>query len=245
MEMLELNFEFFDKCTSLSDAARKIFGRDNYRDCEKIKQLTSKYCFDWKIWGERRKKKTEVVHCLNCGEEIEVPIGWKNRNKFCSQSCAAIYNNHKRTNANGWHKMAKHTNCIYCGKDLYDKPYGVKYCSNECQNKHAQEEYIKRWKNGEETGLSGKYGISKRIRNYLFEKYNNKCQICGWNKENPITNKVPLQIHHIDGDCTNNKEENLQLLCPNCHSLTETFGNLNENSKRVYRKQKGNVISGR
>ena len=24
-------------------------------------------------------------------------------------------------------------------------------------------------------------------------------------------------VHHIDGNCTNNKEENLQLLCPNCH----------------------------
>ena len=71
-----------------------------------------------------------------------------------------------------------------------------------------------------------------------FEKYNNKCQICGWGEENPTTHKIPLQIHHIDGDCTNNKEENLQLLCPNCHSLTETFMSLNENSKRKYRIQK-------
>ena len=32
-----IDYEFFDNCSSLCDAARKIFGRDNYRDCEKIR----------------------------------------------------------------------------------------------------------------------------------------------------------------------------------------------------------------
>ena len=31
----------------------------------------------------------------------------------------------------------------------------------------------------------------------------------------------------------NNSEENLQLLCPNCHSLTENFGARNQNCTRV------------
>jgi len=129
-----------------------------------------------------------------------------------------------------------------CGKEFEHRyTSNNKFCSIKCQQEYEYVEYIKRWKNGEETGLSGKYGISSHIRRYLFEKYDGKCQICGWNEENPVTHKVPLQIHHIDGDCTNNKEENLQLLCPNHHSLTETFGNLNENSKRVFRKQKGNI----
>lgn len=68
---------------------------------------------------------------------------------------------------------------------------------------------------------------------YLKEKYNNSCQICGWNKVNPFTGLVPLQIHHIDGDCLNNKEENLQLLCPNCHSLTDNYGSRNKNCTRI------------
>lgn len=242
MNMENLNYDFFDNCSSLSDAARKIFGKDNYRDCEKIKKIAKEYNFDWKNWGERRKKKTEIIYCLNCGKEIEVPVGWKKRrNKFCSQSCAAIYNNQKRGNANGQYKKVKHKTCLHCGKDLFDKPVKTKYCSFECQHNHEYEEYIKQWKNGEKNGVSGKYGTSANIRKYLFEKYDNKCQLCGWGEENPITHKIPLQIHHIDGDCTNNKEDNLQLLCPNCHSLTETFGSLNENSKRVFRKEKGNI----
>ena len=132
--------------------------------------------------------------------------------------------------------------CPNCKKEFTHRYNSSnKYCSIHCQHEYEYNEYIERWKNGEENGISGRYGISAHIRRYLSEKYNSKCQKCGWGEKNPITNKVPLQIHHIDGDCTNNKEENLQLLCPNCHSLTETFGNLNENSKRVFRKQKGNT----
>lgn len=44
---------------------------------------------------------------------------------------------------------------------------------------------------------------------------------------NPFINKVILEVEHIDGDCTNNKEENLDLICPNCHSLTATYRALN------------------
>lgn len=83
------------------------------------------------------------------------------------------------------------------------------------------------------------------IRNYLIEKYQG-CQLCGWNQVNPTTNRMPLEVHHIDGNCTNNKEENLQLLCPNCHSLTPNSGALNKgNSKRykykAYRKEITNL----
>ena len=101
---------------------------------------------------------------------------------------------------------------------------------------------IKELTNEELIQLFKDNGLSMQaIEQYLFKKYNSSCQICGWNQINQYTGKIPLQIHHIDGDCTNNKEENLQLLCPNCHSLTENFGNSNKNSSRIYRKQKGNL----
>ena len=68
------------------------------------------------------------------------------------------------------------------------------------------------------------------VRKYLFRKYNNKCQRCGWGETNKSTGLVPLQIHHIDGDALNNDINNIELLCPNCHSLTDNFGSRNKNA---------------
>ena len=48
-----------------------------------------------------------------------------------------------------------------------------------------------------------------------------KCENCGL--EQWLEQPINLQVHHIDGDRTNNCLENLQLLCPNCHSYTENF----------------------
>ena len=34
---------------------------------------------------------------------------------------------------------------------------------------------------------------------------------------------IPTELHHKDGDSTNNELTNLELLCPNCHALTENY----------------------
>ena len=78
-------------------------------------------------------------------------------------------------------------------------------------------------------------GLSRSVKLYLIEQSNFKCSECGWNKVNPVTKKSPLEIDHIDGDCYNNDPSNLRVLCPNCHSLTETYKALNKNGKRKYR----------
>ena len=50
----------------------------------------------------------------------------------------------------------------------------------------------------------------------------NKCEECGieeWNSK-PIT----FQVDHVNGNRRDNRHTNLKILCPNCHSQTETFG---------------------
>jgi len=130
-------------------------------------------------------------------------------------------------------------NCKNCGKKLEDNNYDkkqIKYCSKTCQRKKEYKEYVDRWKQGNENGLKGKFSTSMHIRRYLFEKYNSKCCKCGWDKINPITKNHPLEIDHKDGNWLNNKEDNLELLCPNCHSLTPTYKNLNKGKGRIGRK---------
>jgi hypothetical protein len=125
--------------------------------------------------------------------------------------------------------------CKNCGNEL--KKRQKIYCNTHCQKEVQYKRYIERWKQGLETGLSGKYQISEHIRRYLKDKYGNKCSKCGWYGVNPVTNKVPLEIEHIDGNYLNNNEDNLDLLCPNCHSLTPTYRALNKGNGRKDRRK--------
>ena len=61
---------------------------------------------------------------------------------------------------------------------------------------------------------------------------------CGWGEENPKTNKVPIELEHIDGNSNNNELSNLKLLCPNCHSLTPTYKGANRGNGRYERKER-------
>ena len=120
--------------------------------------------------------------------------------------------------------------CKNCGEPIIDN--NTTYCSNKCQKEFEYKNFIKKWKNGEINGLKGQYSISNHIRKYMFEKHNFKCEKCGWNEINEYSGLVPLEIHHIDGDFKNNREENLQVLCPNCHSLTPNYKSLNKNGRK-------------
>ncbi len=44
---------------------------------------------------------------------------------------------------------------------------------------------------------------------------------------------IPLEVHHIDGDNRNNDVDNLLLLCPNCHALTNNYRGKNRTKDNV------------
>lgn len=80
------------------------------------------------------------------------------------------------------------------------------------------------------------YKLLKRLIEEGIKEH--KCECCGnteWNGK-----PIPLELHHIDGDHSNNTKENLQVLCPNCHAQTDNYrgkknrinNDLNKNHKK-------------
>lgn len=76
--------------------------------------------------------------------------------------------------------------------------------------------------------------LRKRLINAELKQ--NICEQCGLSGE-----EINLELHHINGNHFDNRLENLQILCPNCHSKTDNFrnrgqSNINE-GKHLYKKQ--------
>lgn len=69
---------------------------------------------------------------------------------------------------------------------------------------------------------------SYKLKNRLFKEQikEKKCESCGLTEW--MGKPINLQLHHINGDNTDNRIENLQILCPNCHSYTDNFSGKNQ-----------------
>jgi len=130
------------------------------------------------------------------------------------------------------------SNCSQCGKITAN--HSSKYCSNKCQCDYSYNKYIDRWKLGIESGNRGvsTFNMSGHVIRYIYEKYSMECARCRWHKSNIVTGKVMLEVDHIDGNSENNNEDNLILLCPNCHSLTSNYKNMNIGNGRLWRREK-------
>ena len=80
-------------------------------------------------------------------------------------------------------------------------------------------------------GLHPSYQTFKLKKRLISEGIkNNECEVCGiksmWNNK-----PLKMELDHVDGNRTNHKLENLRMICPNCHSQTDTYRSKNINRK--------------
>ena len=116
--------------------------------------------------------------------------------------------------------------CLNCNKEcVWTHQKNNKYCGNTCSHQYVSKVHKEKFFSG----------LLKRIhrptaRKYLAEARGYKCEVCSvsdWQGK-PIT----LQVDHINGDPSNDRPDNLRLICPNCHSQTEFLGAANKGRGR-------------
>ncbi len=157
---------------------------------------------------------TVTVKCFHCEKPFEKAKKYLNYNKtglhFCSIDC--LKTNRTKT---------PNTECSVCKKPLTLAPYRLKrsksgevFCSHTCSNVLRNAKYSgdkhHMWKGGSaiyRKAALAFYGIFCHNDGCLITKAGIK-----------ILSKM-LDVHHIDGDRSNNLIENLEVLCVWCHAL--------------------------
>lgn len=171
------------------------------------------------------------MRCKECGTSVLIPDYRKSTFKFCSRSC-------------GFHWKAKHDRvlktCLIC-----EKPFTVirvrakiaKYCSPKCYHKAmkgrgsvtiACRHCNTKFQASPSTNriYCSRSCINKENQKVWKPKYTTvrktmrsrglliQCTRCGYSEVPQI-----LGVHHKDRNKHNNALRNLEVLCPNCHSL--------------------------
>jgi len=174
--------------------------------------------------------------CKQCGKEID-----NKARVFCSRSCSAKFNNNTEKKIKSTQKIevidkvrvVKEVvdlgNCVHCSNKLTAR--NTVFCSTACASDHRLAHSIQNWLS------SGKvHNGNQAIRSYLKLLVGDSCSVCGILEHNgkPIT----FEVDHISGDSTDDRYENVCLICPNCHSQTDTYKGRNRGNGRHSRAQR-------
>lgn len=132
--------------------------------------------------------------------------------------------------------IASSTSLAQALKKLNVMPFGGNYAvaKNYIKKLNLDTSHMK----GKANNRGKKFGRKRPLKDYLDNKFPIQsyklkqrlieekiffevCSICC--NKTWLGNKIPLELHHKDSNSNNNNISNLQLLCPNCHTLTENY----------------------
>lgn len=147
--------------------------------------------------------------CIECGAELSNPT----QKKFCSNRCAAIYNNRKRKERRYSTKgMTKMVQCVRCGCDITVSIHSSQksWICPDCKKNNSPH-------SKDTSKIKSILEFSKRTAVKILKRMGAKCSICGWNEST-------CDIHHIIPKKNGGTDDmdNLIYICPNCHRVCHT-----------------------
>lgn len=254
-------YKIFDESDSLSEVLRKLEIIDNSRNWKIIKEKAIEVGFDIKIYKERKKR-----YCLHCNKLLKkgqnkfcsrsCSASLNNKKRVLSDETKdKISKTLKKRNNNKTHQKEKIVKsktgiatkkenvilkpkpkkCLICDNILIK--HQKKVCSQGCNSEYQRNRSYEYFKNNPNEFNRGNY-TPKNFKNFFLNEQDGVCAICGmvdnWNEK-----ELVFVLDHIDGDASNNRRDNLRLVCPNCDSQLPTFKSKNKNStRRNYWKEK-------
>lgn len=205
-----------------SDLKRKIFLADlkqiniNNKILKDYNISLAEFKFEQYLYKNNPKK------CSFCNKII---LYEKRRNKFCSSSCSAKLNNKEYVKRKS--KYSK-SYCVWCFKDLGKT--NKLCCNKKCYEKYFFMINFLEWYNNSNNSCNFN---PPKIKKFIEVIKGYKCIECGCFEHDG--EKITLHLEHIDGNHKNNSPDNVCLLCPNCHSQTNTYKGKNKGNGRSWR----------
>ena len=193
------------------------------QECQTPIQSSRMYCKEHKqqvLYERVAVTKT----CLSEKCDNEFTTTYTGR-KFCSRECRNFWNKKNMVK-----DPDRGTECPKCANP---KSVVSKVCF-DCHPEYYHDLKVKKWLDGEWSGGSERK-LSRTVHRYVLEQADYKCRVCGFNESHPSDGRTVLEVNHIDGDGSNHRPENLEVLCPNHHALTPNYRARNKgNGRKVY-----------
>lgn len=151
----------------------------------------------------RNNQREQYLKNPNKCKQCKTIIPYEKRldNIYCSCSC--------RTSAINLARKKK-TKICKCGNNIDNQSH--LYCSTECRTNSRKERVMNN------ALTNNTIHNRKTLKKYIIESRGYQCEIC--KNSEWLSNPIPLELHHINGLANDNTWENLQLICPNCHTFT-------------------------
>lgn len=113
-------------------------------------------------------------------------------------------------------QLLKELNLVIAGGNYVNMKKTLQRLHVDCSHWTGQA-----WNEGQRLKDWSKYSKMEHLKKHLIKERGHRCEKCGLTEWFKLP--IPLEIEHKNGDRTDNRKQNLQLLCCNCHSLTPTW----------------------